>query len=220
MSDLDVATDTVVMGDDPVDEVPTSSKRGIGALGWVAIIWLVLVLLVAIFGPLLAADSNPSIDRDGCGDGSGLPIYDPIKCADIDNRFVHVLGLDGSGRDVLSQLIFGARTSMIIAGTSVAAAMVVGAVFGMLAGYFGKFTGSVIGSVFDVMLAFPQLVLALTIVTFLGAQASTRVRAISVALSIVATPWLGRITRASALSWVNCEVVTASKAICAWNPSV
>lgn len=190
-----------------------ADKRGLGVLGWVALGWMVFVVVVAIIGPLFAADTSLKVDLDGCGDGSGLPIYDPVKCADIDNRFVHVLGVDGSGRDVLSQLVFGTRTSLIISFTSIGAAIVVGGFFGMLAGYFGRVWGSVIGSAFDVMLAFPQLVLALTIVTFVGAKESTRVPSIILALGIVATPVLGRITRASALGWSNREFVTASKAL-------
>lgn len=195
------------------EPAPKADKRGLGALGWVALAWLVFVVVVAIVGPFLAADTSLALDRDGCGDGSGLPIYDPIKCADIDNRFVHVLGVDGNGRDVLSQVVFGTRTSLIISFSSIGIAMVVGAIFGMLAGYFGRLWGSIIGSAFDVMLAFPQLVLALTIVTFVGAKESTRVPSIILALAIVATPVLGRITRASALGWSNREFVMASKAL-------
>lgn len=211
----DVPTDTPVppaVGD---HEAPSGKgdKRGLGVLGWVALGWMVFVVVVALVGPLLAADTSLKLDRDGCGDGSGLPIYDPIKCADIDNRFLHVLGVDGSGRDVLSQVVFGTRTSLIISFSSIGAAIVVGGFFGMIAGYFGRMWGSVIGSAFDVMLAFPQLVLALTIVTFVGAKENTRVPSIILALAIVATPVLGRITRASALAWSNREFVTASKAL-------
>ena len=201
-------------GTPPGDTPPgKADKRGIGAIGWIALAWMIFIVVVAIVGPLLAADTSFELDPDGCGDGSGLPIYDPIKCADIDNRFVHVFGVDGNGRDVLSQVVFGTRTSLIISFSSIGIAIVVGAFFGMVAGYFGRLWGSVIGSAFDVMLAFPQLVLALTIVTFVGAKESTRVPSIILALGIVATPVLGRITRASALAWSNREFVMASKAL-------
>ena len=86
-------------------------------------------------------------------------------------------GADDIGRDVFSQVIWGGRTSLLIGVSAVAFGFVIGGTLGLTAGYFGgRYEKVVIGSM-DIMLAFPALVLALALVTFLsepGTQEATR----------------------------------------------
>lgn len=206
------------------DETAGPARRKLSALGWVATAWLILILLVAVVGPFLIAD--PIVNDTGrvverCGDGSGLPLYDPFNCVDrraaaaqrttgsADGKFTHLMGVDRSGADVFSQMVVGTRTSMIIAGISIAIAMLLGGALGVIAGYFRGWVDTAVGFFFDASLAFPQLILALAIVSFLGRS----VPKLIMALCIVAIPLLGRIARASTLTWSEREFVTAAKAL-------
>ena len=120
---------------------------------------------------------------------------------------------------MLSRVIYGARTSLIIASASVAIGFFVGGFLGLLAGYFRNWAGNALVSLFDILLAIPQLVLALSLVSVLKGDPTNDsgfklpvVMTIVVALGIVSIPLLARITRASTLSWSQREFVTAARA--------
>jgi peptide/nickel transport system permease protein len=205
-------------------EEAVAEKRGLGFGGWLGVGWLVVIVLIAVIGPFLTAApiaTKSGFVTEACGDGSGLPLYDPFQCVDLralanqrigngaDGKVTHLMGVDGSGRDVFSRMVVGTRTTLIIAVGSIAFAVVVGGALGIAGGYYGRVTRATVGGLFDVLLAFPQLILALAIVSF----TSRSVFNITVTLAIVAIPLLGRIARASALSWSEREFVTASKAM-------
>jgi peptide/nickel transport system permease protein len=238
MPELDTAaTDPLMAQPEPeiaaVEDGPTSpTKRKLGFGGWVCAGWLIFLVLVAVFAPLLKAD--PVInDRgrvvEGCGTGKGLPLYDALDCRDLDAKraqttgrgsgeFTHLAGVDSSGRDTFSQTVLGTRTTLLIAVLSILAATIVGGLLGLVSGYFGRKLDIVITGLFDVMVAFPALILALLIVTVFSppddpAGASRRVPGIILALAIVAVPILGRIARASTLTWAEREFVTAARAL-------
>jgi peptide/nickel transport system permease protein len=208
---------------------PTATKRKLGAGGWIAASWLILIVLIAIFGPLLVAGPTKegSFSSRNCGDGSGLPVYDPLKCRDREavrnqretgsadsEKYTHLTGVDNSGRDVFSRVLIGTRTTLIIAVVSILAATLIGGALGLIAGYFRGTTDTGISTLFDVMIAFPPLILALMLVlNFAGNEPGRRVPAIIIALMVVASPILGRISRVSTLSWSQREFVTASKAL-------
>jgi peptide/nickel transport system permease protein len=103
----------------------------------------------------------------------------------------HPLGTDGSGRDVLSRLIYGARTSLGGPAAVVALSTVVGLPLGLIAGYFGGFLDSALGRAWDLMLAFPSLLLAIVIVATFGQGFLPAV----IAISITYVPFLARIVR-------------------------
>jgi peptide/nickel transport system permease protein len=210
---------------------PTRRKLGLG--GWISAGWLILLVIVSLATPLLTAD--PVInDRgrvtEGCGTGDGLPLYHPLACRDLDAKrnqqkgegddgeFSHLTGVDASGRDTFSQTVHGTRTTLIIAVASIVAATIVGGLLGLVSGYFRGWLDTVITGLFDVMIAFPALILALLVVTNFAppgeeGSAARRVPGIIIALAIVATPILGRIARASTLTWAEREFVTAAKAL-------
>ena len=120
----------------------------------------------------------------------------------------HPLGTDELGRDLLSRLIYGARTSMIVGLTVQTIAVVVGVLMGGFAGYFGGKVDFFVSRIIEVMTAFPGLLFAILLVTVAGGG----VRNIILALSI--TSWLGiaRLTRGQLLSLREKEFVEAARA--------
>jgi len=118
------------------------------------------------------------------------------------------MGLNPRGEDILSLVIEGSRRSLVIGFVSVFLGFMVGGFLGLLAGYFKGRTGGFIGSLLDILLAFPQLILALFVVEVLGHTVTN----VTFALAIVSTPVLARIARASSLSWSEREFVVAARA--------
>ena len=121
----------------------------------------------------------------------------------------HLLGTDGNVRDFFSRIVFGARLSLVIGVTTVTFAIVVGTLLGALAGYAGGWTDNVIMRLMDVLLAFPQLILAIAIVTVLGPGLENAL----IAISIVSIPAYARVMRASVLSIKEMDFVSASRAL-------
>jgi peptide/nickel transport system permease protein len=182
-------------------EVAPNRRFGFG--GWFAIVWLALILFGAIF-----ANFIPGIHGYGTvflNDASTKPL-----------THGHLLGVDDVGHDELSNLVFGARTSLTIGIGSVGAGILLGGTLGLLAGYFRGRVDLLISTVFDVLLAVPALILALALSAFLrGDPTKSHLPAevvLIIALGTVSTPVLGRITRASALTWSQREFVMAARA--------
>lgn len=167
--------------------------RGLGFGAWLAMLWLAVLAGSAILAPFLPIDAATTADPSLSRQGPSLS---------------HPFGIDTLGHDMVSQVIWGARNSLFIAIVAVFLGFVVGGVLGVVAGYFKGRIGGVLGSITDIFLAFPQLVLALSIVTFLGRTVFN----VTMALAIVSTPVLARISRASTLTWSEREFVLASRA--------
>jgi peptide/nickel transport system permease protein len=200
--------------DEPEAEV--FEKRRIGMLAWVGIGWLGLVVLIAVLAPLLPIKS-PTLG-DYVHPQAGM--FSPG----------HILGSDDSGRDVLSRVIWGARASLLISLGSIVFGTVIGGLLGLIAGFKGGVTDTVLSAFFNIFLAFPQLVLALTLVSVLApvkpsggavsGEWAHRILVVILAVGIVSVPLLGRITRASAISWSQREFVMAARAQGATNRRV
>ena len=124
-------------------------------LAWIGIGWLTFIVLIAVLAPVLPLKSP--VVGDYIHPKAGM--FSPG----------HILGSDDSGRDVLSRVVWGARSSLLISLGSVAFGTIIGGFLGLLAGFKGRATDSVLTSFFNIFLAFPQLVLALTLVV--GARA-------------------------------------------------
>jgi peptide/nickel transport system permease protein len=181
-------------------------RKGIGLATWLALVWLVIVLVAVFFAPLLPLhDPNESFD--------GLKEVAPFQYTD------HILGGDGNGRDMLARVVYGARYSIMIAVLGVTAGFLVGGTLGLISGYFKGRVGNLLVGLFDIMLAIPQLVLALALVAVLkgdpvddsGFKLSPVVILI-IALGIVSIPIVARIARANTLTWSQREFVMASRA--------
>jgi ABC-type dipeptide/oligopeptide/nickel transport system permease subunit len=119
------------------------------------------------------------------------------------------MGLDGNGRDVFSRIIFGAQISLRIGILTVGFAILLGTFIGAIAGFFGGKVDNVLMRLMDVFLAFPSLLLAISIVTVLGQSLINA----QLAIGIVAIPVFARVMRASVLSIREQEFVTASRAL-------
>ena len=169
-------------------------RRRLGPWFIVASAWIVLVALLAIFANLLPMPSPTDMDMLG---KRALPDAE------------HWLGNDQLGRDMLSRLIFGARASLTVGLLAPVIGVVVGGTLGLLAGYFrGPLETLTIGGV-DVLLAFPPLVFALAVTTYLGQS----VLNLTLVIGILGIPAFTRVARAVTLSLSEREFVTAARAL-------
>lgn len=119
----------------------------------------------------------------------------------------HLLGTDALGNDMLSRSLYGGRVSFIVGVGATLIGLVVGGLLGMIAGYRGGWAERILGWVFDVLLAFPALILALTIAAYLGPSLMNEIYAVSVFL----IPATARIARASTLSARKEEFIVAAR---------
>jgi peptide/nickel transport system permease protein len=168
--------------------------------GWQVILpasGLVIVLLVALFGPLLAP--YPATEQlFGTGPNGGR-LLSPGSPG-------HLLGTDLLARDELSRLIVGTRMSLLISVAAVVIGSAIGLPLGITAGYFrGRFE-TVVVRVLDGLLAFPTLVLALIIAVGLGPGVKSAV----VAIAIASVPGFARLARAQTLKVGSSDYIAAA----------
>jgi peptide/nickel transport system permease protein len=187
-------------GDEPPLPVPGSeevgllTKRRLGVAFWIAVGWLVLVVALAILAPVLPlADPDETLNGPP---GSGFT---------VDN----LLGTDEGGRDLLARTIWGSRVSLLVGFTSITFALVIGGTLGLFAGYYRGWTDRVIVAGFDIALAFPAVVLALLLVTFLGRE----LQWILLVIGLLAIAPVGRLARANTMLHSTREFVTAARAL-------
>lgn len=121
----------------------------------------------------------------------------------------HPLGADAIGRDILSRIIFGARISLTVGVASVTIAMIVGTLIGLVAGYFGGFLDAVLMRLADIQLAFPFILLAITVIAVIGPGLW------KVILVMALTQWVqyARIVRGQTLALRSKEYVQAAGAL-------
>lgn len=163
----------------------------------VAVVGMIIVLffiILAIAGPLLAKEGiNDQVMTDRLQPPSGE----------------HWLGTDDFGRDILSRVIHGARISLWVGFSSVVGSIVIGSTLGIVAGYYGRWVDTIISRFFDIMLAFPSILLAIAIVSVLGPSLQNAL----IAIAIINVPNFGRLIRSKVLSIKEDEYITAAKGI-------
>jgi peptide/nickel transport system permease protein len=163
-----------------------------------AVFGLVLVValgLAAILAPLLAPHHPDAID-------TARRLARPLTPG-------HLLGTDEFGRDLLSRLLYGARTSLVVGLAATALAAAAGSVCGLLAGFVGRWVDQVVMRSIDTLMAFPYFLLAIAIIATLGPGLVNGM----VAVAIVNIPFYGRIVRATVLAVKQTEYVEAARAL-------
>ena len=168
-------------------------KRFLTTKGLIGIILLTIIGLIAIIGPLVIPE-----EWGNAMDMTARRSPPSMK---------HLLGTDQLGRDMLIRVILGARTSLEIAVSAVLMSIVLGLPLGMTSGYFGGRTDNILMRLVDTLLAFPALLLALTISAVLGPNVQNTIIAIGIAF----TPFLARIIRGEALRVVQMPYVEAAR---------
>ena len=143
----------------------------------------------------------------------------PYDATDLLNTWappdgVNLLATDKLGRDIASRLIVGARVSLIVALSVVGITLVIGVTVGMLAGYCGGLTDTLLMRGVDIMLAFPELVLAILVAAVVGPGLAT----VIIALSLVWWPGIARLTRSLVL--VQIQELYVDAAIVCGTPAV
>jgi len=166
---------------------------------------MILAFLALALSASLVAPHNPyNLQSFSLSDSLKPPVW-------MDGGSPHfLLGTDDQGRDVLSMIIYGLRTSFFVSFSAVTIASIVGAGLGLVAGYFGGGIDSVISRICDVMLSFPSFLMALLLLGILKQSG-----AIPVIVAVAAIFWVryARLIRGTVLSEKEKEYVEAAKSL-------
>ena len=165
------------------------------------------VVATAIFAPLLAP--HPYDDQD-----LSRALLPPFWLPGANPAYP--LGTDFLGRDLLSRLVYGARTSLAVGGLAVVLAGAVGITLGLMSGYFGRVVDSVTMRLVDLQLALPPIVLAIAILTVVQPNLLT----IAVVLGLLGWVQYARVMRGQTLSLREREFVLAARVVGAGSPRI
>jgi peptide/nickel transport system permease protein len=163
-------------------------------LAWIGVAIIGLLLVTALLAPLLAPYDPLAIDLKGELEGP---------------RAGHLLGQDKLGRDILSQIIYGSRVSLVVGVAVVGISLLLGVSLGATAGYFGGIFDTALMRIVDILLAFPGILLAIALAGILGPN----LRNIILALCVLGWVGYARLVRGQVMAEKSREYVVAARAL-------
>ena len=164
----------------------------------IGLILIVIVIISALCAPLLT--SYDPIRGD-------LALYIKPPSAE------HLFGTDDIGRDIFTRVIYGSRISLKIALVAQALSLTVGLFLGMIAGFYGGWIDTILMRIVDIIMSFPLLIIAITLISALGANENN----IILALGVISWPVVTRLTRSQVLALKSREYITAAHSLGADN---
>lgn len=171
------------------------ARRKVSVLGAVILLFF---LLVALFGPMFCTQ-------------------DPLA-QDLVHKYQqpsseHWFGTDNLGRDTFTRMVYGARVSLSISFAGVMSGCLVGVLLGVCAGFFGSWVDTLVSRLIDILLAFPSLLLAITVVAILGSGTENT----AIAIAIFSIPSIARMVRGIVMSNKDAEYIQACRVMGASN---
>lgn len=158
-----------------------------------SLVVITLVIIMALFAPLIAP-YDPTL--------AGPDPLAPVSSS-------HWLGTDQLGRDVLSQIFYGARIALAVSVGSILLGTIVGGTLGLLSGFMRGVVDEVVMRAMDALVAFPGLILALALASALRPSLQT----VIIAIAVANVPWIARIARSQALGIRETDYVMAARAL-------
>ncbi|WP_330287614.1 ABC transporter permease [Streptomyces sp. NBC_00576] len=199
--------------------------RSLGRIAWERLkrdrlalaggIVVVLLTLIAVFAPLIAGQ-----DPDAYHENLIDPLFGTPKGALGGISSDHFFGVEPvSGRDIFARIVYGARISLLVGFLSALVAVVLGTVLGILAGFFGGWVDSAISRVMDGLLAFPQLLFIIALVSVMPNEmlgltgTGVRLFVMILVIGFFGWPYIGRVVRGQTLSLREREYVEAARSL-------
>jgi peptide/nickel transport system permease protein len=202
--------------------------RSLGRIAWTRLkrdrlaltggIVVLALILIAVFAPLIVSllGHPPNAYNESQID----PLFQTPKGALGGISGDHLLGVEPvNGRDVFSRTVYGARISLLVGFLAAAVAVVAGTVLGTLAGYFGGWLDAVISRVMDMLLAFPQLLFIISLISVMPNDlfgltgTGVRLAVMILVIGFFGWPYIGRIVRGQTLSLREREYVEAARSL-------
>lgn len=165
--------------------LPPIAKVGLG----IVIFWIIVAILAPWIAPY-----DPNVNHIE-------------SMANPAPSWAFPLGLDNQGRDILSRIVFGARTVLIVAPIAVAAATLLGAILGLTAGYYRGWVDTIVSRTCDIALSLPTIILYFVLLSALGASAFN----IVLVIAITKAPMIARIVRGLTLELMSRDYIAAAK---------
>ncbi len=226
--DLDTSASTANPEAVTAGEGKKIEGRSLGQIAWMRLkrdkvalagFWIIVFLIfLAAVAPLLTKLNGhpPNVFYSDKIDPNlgGIP---KGRFGGVDSNFW--LGVEpGSGRDIFSRIVYGARISLVIAVAATLVSVTIGAIMGVTAGYFGGWVDNAISRVMDILLAFPVLVFSIALIAVV--QGVNRTLLLVGVIGFFGWPYIGRIIRGQALSLREREFVDAARSLGASNSHI
>lgn len=170
-------------------------RRKVSVIGAVV---LLMFFLIAVLGPVLCPQD---------------PLAQDLLNAYAKPSAEHWFGTDNLGRDTFTRMVYGARVSLALSFSGVVSGCLIGILLGVCAGFFGGWVDNLISRIIDILLAFPGLLLAITVVAILGSGLQNT----AVAIAIFSIPSIARMVRGIVITNKGAEYIQACRVMGASN---